>query len=376
MVTAAICHHRHDSVFAAEAAGYLNLHTSLHCEPADCAAPEDFLDLMEQCLTKQFMFVVLSSASVPNLWPRPLWEPVLLESARESESHIAFIALDTCAFPPILKRRNFFDLTQNPTDGLRVLRRWAIKNMQPERTATVAGNHAEPKNPPLFLIDEPGIEFNVKSNDAAWMMANCWHDFEGIYLIPCAHRSRAGVLGDLAHQMKLRLPGTLAHNWSALKAEAASQRSLYVFEHLPEEFSGLAELGGKASVLVTGGAEPTCVSFSDLHEIFFIPQSDATDCLRALDAFCASESLVGNWPDAYSIALRGLTLLKQGARLAEAHELLKWMAGGAKRAGDARALDRIRWEEIWILESWDLTPYDRDAMTQTQPAQLALPLWS
>lgn len=375
MTTAAICYVRHDAHFAVQAAEYLNLNTSLTCEPAVCETPAEFLDLIEQCLSHKFVLVILSPASVPAPWPRQLWEPVLIDGLREADTRVAWVQLASCALPPLLKRKNFFELSQSLHDGLRLLRQWLIHNSRSMNPAPGITPPGEQKNAPLHLLHKPGIALNVSSEETAWMIGHCRRDFDAIYQVSCAHRSRPGILGDLAEQMNLRLTGTLPQNWRGITQEAARQRSLYVFQHLPDEFRSLTELGGKASVIVQCGTEPPCVNFAQLRELFFAAQPDEAGCIRALDAFCSSEGRIESWTDAYTIATRGLRILLQQGRNAEAHELTKWMAAGAKRASDMAALDRIRWEEIWILDAWDLTPYERAAFTQTQPAQLALPLF-
>jgi hypothetical protein len=377
---AALCFSERDAFFAAETARYLDLQASLHCELAECRNPQDFLDLVEQCLAKEFVMVVLSAASVTALWPRPLWERVLLEAARKSETQIAYILLDTCPFPQVLRRRNFFDFTQDTPAARRALRRWAIQSLRPERIDAETDIPGEPSEAPMYLLDEPGTAMHVTPAGAAWMFKHCWRDFEGVYWLHCAQRSRAGVLGEMAQQMHLRLPGTLDQNWTELQKHAAGHRALYVFEHLPEELTYLSELGGKASVIVVAPeASPAGVPFEDLYALFFARDQFARDqketaSLRALDTFSASEAPPAGWPETYSIGLRALMLLKQRARLAEAHELLKWLTGGAMRAHDMAALAQIRWEEDWILDSWDLSSRERDDFRETSPSQLWLPL--
>jgi hypothetical protein len=105
---------------------------------------------IRDCLVKEFVIVLFSPAAVPALWPRSLWEPVLLESVRESNTQVAYVMLENCAFPPFLRRDNFFDCKQD-ANALRIgLRRWAIQRMEAEWSALVvpveSGSAAARKN--------------------------------------------------------------------------------------------------------------------------------------------------------------------------------------------------------------------------------------
>lgn len=365
MARAAICFSNQDAAFAGELANYLELHASVDAELAACSDPADFLDTIEQCLACELVVVVLSVASLPRMWARPEWERVLVECVRESASHVAYLAREICPFPPVLKRRAFFS---SQTE----VRQWAIHALNPERRAPEIGA-AEPNDSLNALLDQPGLLRSVKRSAANWFISQHWRLFENVYRVPRGSDSRSSVLGELAHAMGLRLAGTVDQNWDALRSHAAKERALYVFEDLTEEFSELAELGGKASVIVLQeeGARES-VTLAQLKEEFFAPGADEAHCLSLLGRFIGSGQDSENWADIKSIGFRARLFFQKEMRLAEAHELLVWLAAQAQRNGDIRALEQVQWEENWILDSWDLPPVERTELVRTQPSQLWL----
>jgi len=364
MAKAAICFSTHDAAFAADLAQYLAFHTSLQTELAVSKDPASFLDTIEQCLTSEIVIVLLSPSSVPHPWPRPDWERVLIQCVRESAAHVAFLNHQDCPFPPILKRRAFFT---TPIE----LRQWAIHTLNPDRRAPalLTGEHDASLQP---LIDHPGLITNVKPGAANSFVSNYWRLFQNVYRVECGSATRFCVLGELACAMNLRLPGTADQNWEALQTHARHERALYVFNDLPEEFSELAGLGGKSSIIILEHEpERRPVTLPQLKEMFFTPGVDEAFCLRQLGHFISSEQ-PGTWEDMKAIGFRARLFFQKQQRQAEAHELLVWLAAQAHRNGDSRALEQVQREENWILDSWGLPPVERAQPVTTQPSQLWL----
>ncbi len=369
MRAGAICFHSADVVFASALARYLELHTPLSCELVEAKTAADFLDVIEQCLVKEFVITILSQCAVPVPWPRQLWEPVLLEGVRDAGTHIAYMVSGNCAFPQsLLRKRNVFDAS-----GERALRQWVIQQAAPERFPPAIGIEVEEDLSLLALLDEPGVKRNVSPAAAAWLMRECWRDFEAVYRVQCGRGTRAAVLGELAQAMKLRLPGTVEQNWQQLQAHVLRERSLIVFEDLPGALAGIAEIGGKASVLWLSAAAPKPVRFHQLKGLF-ASSADESACLRALGRFMDQETEADDWPGLRSIGLSALRFLRRQERLAEAHELLEWLNERAGWYGDANALNQIRWEDEWILDAWDRPVMERTEVSRSEASQLWLPL--
>jgi hypothetical protein len=360
MAKAAICFSDHDAAFAAELGKYLEQNTSVYVELAECEDPHGFLDVIEQCLGCEMVVVVLSKAAVPRLWPRAEWERVLVPGA-----NVSYLEREGCPFPLILKRRAYFD---SPA----AVRQWIIQTLKPERRPP-SGCPGEQDHSLLPLLDQPGVMSGVKRGAADWFVANYWRWFENVCRVECASATRAGVLGEIAHALGLQLAGTVEQNWEALRNYARQERTLYVFENLSEEFRELAELGGKSSVLILAEEEPTApVTIEQLKDMFFSPGADEAACLRMLGRFLSGEPVVENWADMKAIGFRARLFFQKEMRLAEAHELLVWLAALAKKNDDWRALADIQREENWILNAWDLPLIERTESIRTEPSQMWL----
>lgn len=361
MADAAICFESHDAAFAIECANYLNFQTSVSVVPAEAASPEYFLDVIDQCLTNEIVIVVCSPHAIPTLWPRTHWEQVL----RAPDPRIAYLEFQPCPLPQILKRRNFFQSRE-------ALRRWLIQVLKPNRIKPLM-QHGEKDESLLHLVDQAGTIQHVKRTSAEWFASTYWRDFESVYWVECGSWTRAGIIGEIAHAMNLRLPGTVDQNISALHDHSQHERALYIFENMTEEFLDLAELGGKSSILIlsdeTALPEPT---LQQLKELFFASAPDESLCLRMLGRFMNLEQYPGDWPTIKSIGFRARLFYQRETRQAEAHELLVWLGNQAHRHKDRIALEQIQREENWILDSWDLPPVQRGELVKTQPTQLWL----
>lgn len=365
----AICFHSEDAVFAGELARYLELQTPLSCELVEAKTAANFLDAIEQCLVKEFVIAILSPSAVPAPWPRQLWEPVLLDGVRDAGTHIGHLVRGNCAFPQsLLRKRNVFD-----GSGKRALRQWVIQLAAPERLPPPIGIEVEEDSSLLALLNTPGVRRNVSPAAAAWLMRECWRDFEAVYRVQCGRGTRAAVLGELGQAMRLRLPGTVDQNWQQLQAHVLQERSLIVFEHLPNALAGIAEIGGKSSVLWLSDGVQKVETFARLKDLF-ASSADENACLRALGRFMDQDTEADDWPALRSFCLSGLRFLRQQDRLAEAHELLEWLDERAGWYGDANALHQIRWEDEWILDAWDRPVVERMDVRRSEASQLWLPL--
>ncbi len=355
MRAAAICYPSSQAGYATELAEYVGFHASLDCELAESRTAEDFLDLIEQCLVKEFVFVVLCADAIPRAWARTAWEPILLDGLRKNDTRVAYVSRGSCPFPPILKRKNFFE-----NGEFRPLRRWSIQQRQPERSAPEVLRECAAAPELLPLIEAPGVATNVTTTAAAWMVRHCWSDFEAIYHARCVRQTRAAALGGLAQAMGLRLTGTTDQNWEELRKAVSRERSLVLFENLPVSLEDVAGLGGKASVLMLGEDER------------YVPAAGSNDeSLYSLASFMDGRKPL-DWLEIRPTGLRALQFLLKQARLAEAQEILEWLAEQARFCGDVRSLEHFRWEEDWILDSWNLAPRARADWTRTQPTQMWL----
>ncbi|MGH9652908.1 MAG: hypothetical protein ACRD6B_05515, partial [Bryobacteraceae bacterium] len=184
------------------------------------------------------------------------------------------------------------------------------------------------------------------------------HDFEGAFWLNCAHRSRAGIVGDAAHALGMKLRGPLQEDVCKLGEFCSRRRILLVFEYAAPGDIEWALPGGKASFLfVAGDALPPPRSLVETLALFTRWHQDPRPCLHALGDAQAhvrrlSDYSEDDWRSALSLARAAVSLLKHTGRLAEACELLE-MAIPALRARNC-PFQAAEWEaeKHWILEEW------------------------
>ncbi|MGA2182784.1 MAG: toll/interleukin-1 receptor domain-containing protein [Bryobacteraceae bacterium] len=387
MRSAVLCHVAEDASFAYELAGFLetNLPLTIARDEGMVRPGFDLVDAAEWGLSADLALVLLSPESVPGVWVRARWEPVLLAGPREFGTLIAFLLLDDCKFPELLRRGVFFDLRQSRLEGQRALKRWLLSKHRPAPDV-VGLPRAEPVAPlPAFLLaelqreigDRPGAREGLSEDATLAFVQECRDDFEGVFWIDCAHRSRAGVVGDTAQALGLRLPGTLDQNRNALQCFLVERRCLLVFANMAVEDRDLVDFTGRTSrIFAASGAVPGGSSLEPVATLFCSWAQNHEACLRTLgDAqywlrwlHASGERL----PEALRLGAAMVALLKHCDRLAEAHEALEMMAQAVRAQGDLLTAHRLAWEQSWILERWGEPVSAPPPMLVTEPMQLDL----
>jgi hypothetical protein len=387
MRSAVLCHAAGDASFADELADFLEVNLSFNVarDEGVVRAGFDLVDAAEWGLSADLALVLLSPASVPGAWVRARWEPVLLAEPRELGTPIAFLLLDDCKFPELLRRGAFFDLGQNRLEGLRALKRWLLSKQRPAPDV-VGLPVAEPVTPlaPELLDelqreigDRPGTRERLGEDAALAFIQECRDDFDGVFWIDCAHRSRAGIVGDIAQALGLRLPGTLEQNRDALQCFLADRRCLLVFTGMGAEDRELVDFTGRASLIfVASGAATGAPSLEPVATLFGSWARNHEACLGALgDAQYWLRRLLA-CPDRLREALRlgaaMAALLKHCDRLAEAQETLEMMEQAARDHGDPLTAHRLAWEQSWILERWGQPVATLPPTPLAEPMQLDL----
>jgi hypothetical protein len=316
MPSAVLCHAAGDAALARELAGFLetNLPLTVSRDEGVVRPGFDLVDAAEWGLSADLDLVLLSAESVPSAWVRARWEPVLLAGPRELGTPIAFLLLDDCKFPELLRRGVFFDLRQSRLEGKRALKRWLLSRHRPAPNV-VGLPRTEPLAPlpPAVLAelqreiaDRPDAREGLAEDAALAFIQECRHDFEGVFWIDCAHRSRAGIVGDTAQALGLRLPGTLNQNRNALQCFLAERRCLLVFAGMEAEDRDLVNFTGKTSLIFV-----------------------ASDAARDASPLEPVATLFGSWARNHEACLRTLgdaqywlrRLLAHGDRLPEALRL-------------------------------------------------------
>jgi hypothetical protein len=384
MRSIAICYSPVDAGAATELRSYLETNCPVDIEDGVMQMGADLLDSVETGLSFDYVLVLLSPDSTQPAWPRARWESVLFEQPKQLRTRVAYVFLAECKFPAVLKKETFFDLSRDFTAGRRSLKRWLLAELTPappipklpERAAGLAQADIESLEP---LADWP--EFTSSERDAALAFAHARHaDFEAVVWLHCTRRGRAGVLGDVAHGLGLRLKESWEDNARALREYCAEHRVLLLFENLDSADPEMINFGGKASVVMVEGEETVPRRpLAELLRLFSSWKRNAEKCLAALgdvESHLDSPEILTeeNWPGACSLCSAAVALLKDYGRLAEAYDLLARISSAMQVRGDLAALGEVEWETSWILEEWGQAVEipGRLAAAITEPTQLSL----
>jgi hypothetical protein len=284
---------------------------------------QDLIDKAEEGLGSDILALILSGASYPGRLPRERWEPVLFEETRRLNVDLVSILLSDCPFPPLFRRKIFFDATINPLAAMRLLKRWI---WQRERDATISSDLEQ-----LYrnLSDTAGI-MQAPGPVADRFASEAAREFEAVLWVPCHGRSLAQAAGELGAQLGLRLEGTAPENCARIRNFLSARRCLLVLDAPAPEVVAALEMNGRTSLL------------------------HATDPVR-----------VAETPATVAYARS----LVSSARYAEAYELFyRLLDAWVDTETCAREL-------AWICEHWDRVPESNALRMQYgsgPPEQLAL----
>lgn len=385
MRSTAICYSPVDAGAATELRSYLETNCPVAIEDGVMQMGAGLLDSVETGLSFDYVLVLLSPHSTQPTWPRARWESVLFEQPKQLRTRMAFVLLEECKFPAVLKKEKFFDLSRDFTNGRRSLKRWLLAELTPapltpklpERPAGLVQADIEALEP---LADWPDF-VQAPDRDTALAFAHTRHtDFEAVVWLNGTRRGRAGVLGDVAHGLGVKLEGNWEDNAEALRKYCAEHRVLLLFENLDSCDSEIVNFAGKASVVLVEGAEKLPRRpLSELMRLFSSWKRNAEKCLAALgdvESHLDSPEILSeqNWPDACALCSAAVALLKDYGRLAEAYDLLTRISSATQVRGDLAALGQVEWETSWILEQWDqpMQIPGRLAAAISEPTQLSL----
>lgn len=379
-----ICCAPEDSVRATQLAGFLESNCPVKVSRGEgvIAPDSDLIDTVEYGLSAGVVLVLLSPDSVPKPWRREKWEPVFFDETSNIGAKLAFVLLRDCNFPPLFRRRAFFELSQDTRNGQRALKRWLLKRNPffhleidlPAGPTTTEVNREFLEAMACSLSDQPGIEIDV-SRDAALAFARAHQeDFEGVFWVDCGNRSRTGVLGDTAQRLGLKLSGTAEENRIALHEFCAGRRCLFIFEHLAPVDRELVRFQGKTSTMfIAPAAAPDPHSFEEMAALFAQWRQNPDACLAALGSAEAHLRRQQDWRAAISLGFSMSDLLRHNGRLAEADDILRFIKNTALGKDDS-LVRRSEWEQCWILNDWGQASAPPDRVLQKQPTQLSLPL--
>src|SRR5207248_1168067 len=111
-----------------------------------------------------------------------------------------------------------------------------------------------------------GARSDLSASEALAFANVATGDFEGIFWIDCAHRSRAGILGDISQSLGLRLSGTLDRNRVALEDFCDERRCLFIFENLAPEHRDCLDEAQEVLEILLNSAEGHA-DFQTIHRL-------------------------------------------------------------------------------------------------------------
>jgi hypothetical protein len=234
-----LIHAEADQSFASALSRFLEFGCNVVLERSET---NRIVELAEEAQAAEIALLILSPNSWPHREPREAWEP-LLENA-------ASVLLQDCPFPPLLRRRNFFDATTDAQTARRLLKRWL---WQREHRATHSLNTTfSPDLEDLYqaLADEAGT-FRADADEAKRFFKEAGQEFEAALWIPAYNRTLAQVAGELGAQLELTLEGPVEQNVRRIQDLLATRRCLVVLDAPEPDVAAELLSPGRTSTLVT-----------------------------------------------------------------------------------------------------------------------------
>jgi hypothetical protein len=266
MLTVFPCHSKEDSQLARELAEFLERGTNaqVFLEDGEIGPGETIVTKAADGLQAEVILLILSPGACPDRWVRPQWEPALLEDPKKAGVKVGTVLARDCEFPGLLRRANFFDVTQDQLGGFRDVKRWLLDlglgrrelEFEPARQPYFEGRDAEMEKLRQTVADAPGIAVIAggasagKTTLALEFARQSRRDFESIVWLNCAGENLAPVLGEMASQLRLSLEGEEDDNLREIASFCSQRRVLVVLDDAPEGADQLIP-GGRSSTLLT-----------------------------------------------------------------------------------------------------------------------------
>ena len=354
-----LCSSKEDERFAGTLAAFLevNLPAKVSCSEAVVAPGVDLMQAAERALSGDIALVLLSPSSVPAVWNRAVWEPLLLEKPKELATRVGFVLVAECRFPALLRRENFFDASADALGAVRAIKRWVLQPGRGTGPAPKVDDEIEEMR--RAVADRPGTVGGVDAGLAMRFAERCAEDFEVVYRFDCRGRSRAGIVGDVGSAIGLPMSGSIEQNVVTLREWRRNHRALFVLACAEDVDNDFEPDGGRASVIFTAPFEGVLADCT---------RSRTGDAVRRLQEQGATEArLASGWA--------AVKLLEAQGRFVEMLEVLEAMREAARLGGDAQARLQIERQLYWTRH--DLDGGDGEAAAppagDSQGFQLSLP---
>ena len=217
------------------------------------------LDAWEGGLSAAAILLLLDRAAVPPQLNRETWQPVLDHFSQNAQPPIACVRVDSCPYPRLFERRNFYMWQADESPVLRAIQQWIISLHAQQRRSAIS-----PVRPPWFegrdeeldslwrmLVDGGGAMLTLyaehpagKTAIAQEFAARAASQFRDVLWVGCSDMSATGIAGEVAAQLGAVTPHTIADL-------IREHRLLIVFDDLRVPLPVEILRGARSSVLVT-----------------------------------------------------------------------------------------------------------------------------
>lgn len=343
MKSVSICYAPEDRERARELSRFIevNFGFEISLEDALIHPDRDLLAAAERALSANFAIVMFSPASVPSPLKREDWEHTFVKAPLEYETPVAFVLLEGCPFPELLRRHRFFDCSQDFLAGARALKRWmmSLERHIPAPDPNRPPHHLSDALAPLWpsIVDQPGSCNDLDPAIASALAHDAREDFAAVHRLACVGRPLAVTLGELGSALAMKLPGPVDENQRGLAWHCAAQRYLLIFDGVPQSLRDTLNFGGRSSVVFTPAEEPPAP-----RPVTDISISNIADAIDYALALLPHDAEAGG-----RLGARIVFVLSEFSRYAEADLVLHAM----QQAGCSR-IEWIARERAWIHQRW------------------------
>jgi hypothetical protein len=234
-------------------------------EEGEMAPGEDLIAKVEQGLSADAVLVMLSPDAVPARWILERWKSVFWEQAADVGTALATLLCRDAKFPDLLRRKNFFDLRENPLAAFRSAKRWLMGLWAPPQASPFSaarqpwfvGRDAELEALGRTVADVPGIVVLRgaagvgKTALALNFVRRFRDDFDAAFWLTCGARSVPALAGDLAAQLGASLERDLQTNLHEIRRLLGQHRCLLVLDDAGPAAAAALVPRGRTSALVT-----------------------------------------------------------------------------------------------------------------------------
>ena len=252
MRTVFLCYSRQDSQIAHDIEQFLlrGADVRFFLEDGAIESPAELMDKIREGQTADVILVLLTPQSSPSKWIRTEWQAAMFDEPEAAGIPVGTILATECAFPALLRRKNFFDFASDSLKAMREIRQWLVglgkEQSAPQGLPLVESGECDIEPLVCSLADTPGTAAATLSEALAFTHGY-WRDFDSVHWLHCAARPFVSIAGELGAALGLYPIGELEKNVEQIKGHCASRRPLLVFDGISNSLFTQISPGGRSS---------------------------------------------------------------------------------------------------------------------------------